>query len=84
MRKLLTIGIAAWNAALMKRTERTAFLEDLAQNFPAEARQEFMQVVEPFIHRKEQLFPHIQRPILGFELTWNSGEPYLSVISGLA
>jgi hypothetical protein len=84
MRKLLTLGVAAWNAALMKGAKRSAFLEELAQGFPTEARHEFMQVVEPLIHRKEKLFPHIQRPILSFELTWPSGEPYLSVISGLA
>jgi hypothetical protein len=84
MRKLLTLGVAAWNAALLKGTKRSAFLENVAQAFPAEARQEFMQIVERFIHRKEKLFPHIQRPLLSFELTWPSGEPYLTVISGLA
>ena len=85
MRKLLTLGMAAWNAALMKRSERTALLEELAQSFPMELRQEFLQVVEPFIQRKEKLFPHIQRPILSFELTWASGkQPYLTVLSGLA
>jgi hypothetical protein len=84
MRKLLTLGVAAWNAALMKGTERSAFLESLAQSFPTQARQEFLQVVEPFIHRKEKLFPHNKRPILGFELTSASGKPYLSVLSGLA
>lgn len=85
MRKLLTLGLAAWNAALRKGTERIAFLEELAQSFPVELRQEFMQVVEPLIQRKEKLFPHIRRPIYSFELTWDSGRgPYLTVLSGLA
>ena len=84
MRKLLTVGMAAWNAALVTGTERSALLESLAQEFPAESRQEFLQVIEPFIHRKEKLFPDIQRPILSFELTWASGKPYLTVLSGLA
>jgi hypothetical protein len=84
MRKLLAIGIAAWNAALMKGAERRAFLARLAEAFPAELRQDFTQIVEPFIRRKEELFPHIHRPIFSFELTWQSGNPYLFVVSGLA
>jgi hypothetical protein len=84
MRKLLTLGLAAWNAANLKGNKRTGFLQDLAQSFPTELRQEFLQVVEPLIQRKEKLFPHIQRPIFSFELTWPSGKPYLTVLSGLA
>ncbi len=85
MRKQLTIGMTAWNAALMEGAKRTALLEDLARTFPVELRQDFIDVVEPLIRRKEELFPHIRRPILSFELTWlPSGDPYLSVVSGLA
>jgi hypothetical protein len=85
MRKLLNLGMAAWNAALVKGTERTALLEELAQTFPTELRQKFLHIVEPFIRRKEKLFPHIQRPILSFELTWAPGkQPYLTVLSGLS
>lgn len=85
MQKLLTLGITAWNAALMEEPKRTEFLEDLAQTLPLDLRQDFIHIVEPFIRRKEELFPHIRRPILSFELTWQpSGDPYLSVVSGLA
>src|SRR5579871_5715906 len=85
LRKLLTLGSAAWNAALVQGAERTALLEHLAETLPEESRPEFLAVIEPFIRRKEKLFPHIQRPILSFDLTWlPSGEPYLSVVSGLA
>jgi hypothetical protein len=84
MRKLLTLGVAAWNAALIEGAERTAFLEHLAESLPIELRQDFKHVLEPLIRRKKELFPHIQRPILSFELTWPSGKPYLMVISGLA
>src|SRR5262249_52787463 len=69
LNKLLTLGVAAWNAALVQGTERTALLESLAATFPAELRPDFLSIIEPFIRRKEELFPHIQRPILGFELT---------------
>jgi len=87
MRKLLTLGQAAWNAALMKGAARTAMIEKLSQTLPIEVRESFRHVIELLILRKEELFPHIQRPILGYELTWPSGpsgEPYLTVLSGLA
>jgi len=87
VRKLLTLGQAAWNAALIKGAARTALLEKLSQTFPIEMRESFKQVIEPLIRRKDELFPHIQRPILRYELTWPSGpseEPYLVVLSGLA
>jgi hypothetical protein len=84
MRKLLTIGAAAWNVALLKRAERAAFTERLALAIPIELRQDFKLVLEPLISRKEQMFPQIRRPIISFELTrLPSGKPYLRVISGL-
>ncbi len=83
MWKLLNLGTIAWNAALVQGAERTAFLGDIAETLPDELRQDFKHFVELFIRRKEKLFPHIQRPILSFELTWPSGRPYLSVVSGL-
>jgi hypothetical protein len=84
MRKLLTIGAAAWNVALLKRAERAAFTERLALAIPIELRQDFKLVLEPLISRKEQMFPQIRRPIFSFELTrLPSGKPYLRVISGL-
>ncbi len=84
-KKLLTLGITAWNAALMSGAKGKAFLEDLAQTFPVDLRQDFFEIVERFIRRKEELFPHIQRPIISFDLDWRpSGQPYLRVISRLA
>ena len=85
MRKLLTLGIAAWNAALMTGAARTALVEKLARTFPVESREDFHQVIEPLIRRKEELFPDLQRPMLNFELTrLPSGDMYVQVLSGLA
>src|SRR5437016_3675386 len=53
MRKLLTLGIAAWNAGLVKGAARAALLEKLARTFPVEHREDFRQVIEPLIRRKE-------------------------------
>jgi hypothetical protein len=84
MHKLLTLGIAAWNAALLPLDERAAFLDEFATTFPAELRSTFRDVIEPLIRRKEELFPHIERPILSYDLTWlNPHNPHLTVVSGL-
>jgi hypothetical protein len=84
MRKLLTLGMIAWNAALVEVAERTIFLHEIAQELPAELRPDFHHVVEPLIRRKEQLFPHVRRPMLSFDLTWEPpGDPYINVMSGL-
>ena len=85
MRKLLTLGLVAWNAALFQGAKRAAYLDDFAKTFPAESRSDFYFVIEPLIRRKEELFPQNKRPMLSYDLTWlPSGEPYLTVVSGLA
>jgi hypothetical protein len=82
--KLITLGVAAWNASLLETAERAALLNSLAQELPPEFWQDFRQLIEPLIRRKERQFPHIRRPILNFKLTRTpADEPYLSIISGL-
>lgn len=84
MRKLLMLGVVGWNAALMTGAERTAFLEKLGQTLPNEMREDFKQMVDLLIRRKEERFRNVHRPILSFELTCRpSGDPYLTVMSGL-
>lgn len=84
MHKLLTLGIAAWNAALLRLEKREAFVDELATTLPADLRSTFRSVIEPLILRKEELFPHIKRPIFSYELTWlNPHEPHVTVLSGL-
>lgn len=85
LRNLLSLGVAAWNASLMKGAERTNLLDTLAETIPAELRQDFYRLIEPLIRRKESLFSHIVRPIISYDLTWlPSGDPHLTVVSGLA
>jgi hypothetical protein len=84
MRKLLTLGQIAWNAALMKGAKRQEFLDDMAKAFPSELRTDFKVVVEPLILRKERMFPHIHRMMLNYELSWlPDGSPYVTVLSSL-
>jgi hypothetical protein len=83
MRKLLTLGLIAWNAALMEGSKRKAFLQDMAKPFPSELREDFQVAVEPFIHRKLEMFPHIHRTIFNYELTWSKERPHVSVVYAL-
>lgn len=84
LEKLLTIGAAAWNASLMGGAEQRAILEETSRTLPADARQDYFEIVETLIRRKRQMFPDIKRPIIDFKLTLlPTGEPHLSVISGL-
>ena len=81
---LLTLGIVAWNAALEDGAERRAFLEEMAEALPVEFRQDFKHAVEPYIRRKEALFPHEHRQIISFELTQSSpGKASVSVLSAV-
>jgi hypothetical protein len=84
MKKLLSLGAIAWNAALVPEAEQAAFLQEFAEKVPCEIRQDFVHLVEPLIQRKNELFPHNQRPIIDFELSFPAGKPYVTVISGLA
>ena len=85
LRKLLTIGVAAWNAALVQGLRRTELVEKLAQGLPSAVRQDFRDFVDALIRRKEQLFSANRRPILDFQLTWPAPrQPYVQVISALS
>ena len=84
MRKILSIGIVAWNLALLPLSKRAAALEKILQQVPSAARANYRDVVETLVRRKDSQFPHIQRAILSFDLTCRPGaDPYLQVISSL-
>jgi hypothetical protein len=81
-RLVLSLGVAAWNIALEQPEERAALLQELAAGFPDDARPRIEAVVQAYISRKERRFAHLQRLILDFDLSWQSGRPHLRVLSG--
>lgn len=83
MRRLLTMGMMAWNGALEKGAARTAFVEKMAQAFPDEIREDATVCIEDLIERKERLFPDVQRPIFDYQLTFSAGNAHVNVLSGL-
>lgn len=83
LRKLLTLGMAAWNAAVAGPTKGEELIRDLEQTLPPEAREHFRVIIDPLIQRKLRYFSDNQRIILDFTLTMQPSGPYLQVASTL-
>ncbi len=86
-RKILSLGVLAWNAALLPLEKRQAMLDDtikagFAQASPrvqAEART----LIESMIHRKDEHFAANKRAIISFQLTGSGDDLHLQVASTL-
>lgn len=83
LQKLLTLGLVAWNGALLSGPEREVFIQDMAQALPPEARPDMRSIVEEMIRRKETYFAGNKRAILNYELTMTPAGPHVAVISSL-
>jgi hypothetical protein len=88
MRKLLSLGIIAWNAALSPEAQQEPMVDDLLRNrfspLTGQAYQELRTIVDELIGRKLSHFAQIRRPIIDFILSDFDGESwYLQVISAL-
>jgi hypothetical protein len=82
-RKLVSVGALAWNAALLPRSERESFFQEMVQAVPPEVRQDMRSIVEEMIHRKETYFAANKRAIVNYEIAMTPAGPHLSVISSL-
>ncbi len=83
LRKLLTLAIVAWNAALIPPAEREALIRKTEDGLPPDMRSDFRAILEPMILRKQQLFSDNRRAIIEYELTMRPAGPYLQVMSTL-
>src|SRR5215471_10620019 len=54
--KLLTMAIAAWNVTLFPVGERAQRVHELSTTLPAEARTDFLVLIQEMMTRKEQYF----------------------------
>src|SRR5262249_17235099 len=61
--KLLTMAIAAWNVTLFPVAERAQRLRELSSTLPAEARTDFLALIEEMMTRKERYFDRIGKCI---------------------
>jgi hypothetical protein len=81
--KLLTMAIAAWNITLFPVGERAQRLRELSTTLPAEARTDFLALIQEMMTRKERYFAHNTRYILNYELTERRASYHLNVLSTL-
>jgi len=81
--KLLTLAIAAWNVTLFPVGERAQRLRELRTTLPAEARTDFLALMQEMMTRKEQYFAQNTRYILNYELTERRASYHLNVLSTL-
>jgi hypothetical protein len=84
LRKLLSLAVVAWNAALVSGSTRRAFIESVLEVVPPRVHQEMRALLEEMIHRKEQHFATIQRRIVDFHVTMTREGPHVSVASTLS
>ncbi len=82
-RNLVTLGLVAWNAALLPREERERTLDQIISKSVPDGAEEFRQIVHEMIERKLRCFAHIKRLIVAHELTFTEHGPYLFVSSTL-
>ena len=81
--KLLTMAIAAWNVALFPVGERAQRLRELSTTLPAEARTDFLALIQEMMTRKARYFAQSTRYILNYELTERRASYHLNVLSTL-
>jgi len=82
-RKLLTLAVPAWNAALQAADEREAMIRSAETSFSHDARAAFRATLAPLIQRKLDHFASNRRHIVSFSLTMEPSGPYLEVMSTL-
>lgn len=83
MRKLLSVAVIAWNAALYTGKRRSDFIEKMVQAVPPEVRPDMRAVVQELTQRKETYFAENRRMIVDFQFTMQPTGPYLNVVSTL-
>jgi hypothetical protein len=81
MRKVVVVGLVAWNTALRPRDEWDESLKPLLATIPEDLHADFLVTVASLIRRKLELFPDIDRYILNYDLTMTPTGPHLNVIS---
>jgi hypothetical protein len=82
-RKLVSVAVIAWNAALLPDDERNALIEKAMDAASEDVRDDLEQVLADMIHRKLAFFADNRRTILSYQLTPGPRGPHLSVLSTL-
>ena len=83
LRSLLSMGIGAWNVALLPKAEREDVINQVIAEGLMDEEDNFRRLANELIARKEKYFAHCPRFIFGYELTVGREGPHLTVLSAL-
>jgi hypothetical protein len=81
LRRLYTMGMVAWNAAMLPEDRRGEMIDQLLANVPQDIKEDVRGMTELLVRRKLEHFAEIQRMIIDFHLEQRSTGPYLQVLS---
>ena len=82
-RRLLSVALVAWNAALLPAKKRQEMVDQIIQKAMPFAADDARLVIDELIGRKDRYFAEIRRGILAYELTMTKQGPHVSVASTL-
>ena len=86
-RKLLSLALVGWNAALLPEDRRRAMIDEMIEAAFSRAseadRAQARELIEALVRRKEQHFAENRRAIVSFELTDRGDDYHLAVASTL-
>ncbi len=83
-RRLVTLAAAAWNLSLMPEEQRQEIMEALLSEMgDAEARENFREIIEGLIRRKEHYFGEYKWIVVGFDVAEEEDEFHLVVASAI-
>lgn len=79
--KLITVGLTAWNIALMPPGRTDDLIDQVINSWPAQLQEDFLDTLQRMIQRKQRLFADDQQCIIDYQLTDVNGQWQLSVVS---
>lgn len=80
--KLVTVACAAWNATILPAAERESMLGDMRNLMPdQQSREDFTEIVEELMKRKNRLYPKVNRMIVQFKVTERRNDFHIAIAS---
>ena len=80
-RKVVLVGLIAWNVALLPADLRQESLDGLLATAAPDTAADFQKIIDQMVERKEKYFAENRRFILAHHWTMTGSVPHLSVVS---
>ena len=79
--RALSLGVIAWNAALLPPHAFNEGLENTRTQFPDAEGEQIVDLLKEMVRRKQSFFAHDKRFIVEYNYTEGKDGPFLSVVS---